>query len=180
LASAPVDHVPLVATVPLHAPEAVQAVAFSEFQLKVDVPPLAVVVGDADSVTAGEGEVATTSADSEADPPGPVQVSVKLVVAVRGSVVAVPLVGWVPLHPPDAAQVWASFALHCNVTRVPMATLFLAAARVTAGFAAAPVTGSVTVDWEDEDCWHAANAENATHPNTQRTRRETPADENDR
>lgn len=170
------DHVPLVATAPFHAPEAVQAVAFSEFQLKVDVPPLAVVVGDADSVTAGEGEVATTSADCEADPPGPVQVSVKLVVAVRGSVVAVPLVGWVPLHPPDAAQVWASFALHCNVTRVPMATVFLAATRVTAGFAAA---GSVTVDWEDEDCWHAANAESATHPNAPRIRRETPAEMND-
>jgi hypothetical protein len=72
---------------------------------------------------------------------------VKLVVAVRGSVVAVPVVGWVPVHPPDAAQACASFALHCNVTRVPMATLLLAATRVTAGFAAAPpAAGSVTVD----------------------------------
>jgi hypothetical protein len=76
LPSAAVDQVPLVATAPLHPPEAEHAVAFSEFQLKVDVPPLAMVVGDADSVTVGEGELTTTSADCEADPPGPVQVRV--------------------------------------------------------------------------------------------------------
>jgi hypothetical protein len=76
LASAPVDHVPLVATVPFQPPEAVQVVAFSEFQLKVDMPPMPIVVGDVDKVTVGEGEVTTTSADCEADPPGPVQVSV--------------------------------------------------------------------------------------------------------
>jgi hypothetical protein len=65
------------------------------------------------------------------------------VVAVRGSVVAVPLVGWVPAHPPDAAQVWAFFAFHCNVARVPMATLPLVATRVTAGFAVLPAARSV-------------------------------------
>jgi hypothetical protein len=58
-----VDHVPLVATAPCQPPEAVQAVASCEFQLKVDMPPLATVVGEADSVTMGAGEVATTSAD---------------------------------------------------------------------------------------------------------------------
>jgi hypothetical protein len=76
LESAPVDQVPLVATVPCQPPEAVQAVASAEFQLKVDVPPLEIVVGDADSVTVGASEVTTTSADREADPPGPLQVSV--------------------------------------------------------------------------------------------------------
>lgn len=63
LASAPVDQVPLAATVPCQAPEAVQEVAFSEFQLNVDMPPLAMVVGDADSVTEGAGALTTTSAD---------------------------------------------------------------------------------------------------------------------
>jgi hypothetical protein len=63
LESAPVDQVPLVATVPCQLPEAVQAVALSELQLKVDVPPLAIVAGDADSVTVGVSEVTTTSAD---------------------------------------------------------------------------------------------------------------------
>jgi hypothetical protein len=63
LERAPVDQVPLVATPPFQPPEAVQAVASCEFQLKVDMAPLAIVVGDADSVTVGAGEVTTTSAD---------------------------------------------------------------------------------------------------------------------
>jgi hypothetical protein len=72
--SVPVDHVPVVATEPCQPPEAVQAVALSAFQFKVEVPPLAIVVGDADIVTVGEADVTPTSADCEADPPGPVQV----------------------------------------------------------------------------------------------------------
>jgi hypothetical protein len=63
LASAPVDQVPLVATAPCQPPEAVQVVASAEFQLKLDVPPLTIVVGEADSVTVGAGDVTTTSAD---------------------------------------------------------------------------------------------------------------------
>jgi hypothetical protein len=63
LESAPVDHVPLAATAPLQPPAAIHAAAFSEFHVKVDAPPLAIVAGDADSVTVGAGEVATTSAD---------------------------------------------------------------------------------------------------------------------
>jgi hypothetical protein len=74
LESAPVDHVPLSATAPFQPPEAVHAVAFSEFQLRSDMPPLATVVGEAVRFTVGAGEVTTTSADWEADPPGPVQV----------------------------------------------------------------------------------------------------------
>jgi hypothetical protein len=75
LERAPVDHVPLVAIAPLQPPEAVHAVASCELQLKVDMPPGATVVGEAVSVTVGEGEVTPTSADCEADPPAPVQVS---------------------------------------------------------------------------------------------------------
>jgi len=75
LGSAPVDQVPLIATAPRQPPAAVHAVAFSELQLNVDMPPLAIVAGDAASVTVGAGEVTTTSADCEAEPPGPVQVS---------------------------------------------------------------------------------------------------------
>ena len=63
LESAPVDQVPLAATVPFQPPAAVQAVALAEFQLKVDVPPLPIVVGDADSATVGASVVTTTSAD---------------------------------------------------------------------------------------------------------------------
>jgi hypothetical protein len=72
----PVDQVPFNATAPLQPPEAVQAVALSEVQLKADMPPPATVVGDAERVTVGAAESTTTSADCAADPPGPVQVSV--------------------------------------------------------------------------------------------------------
>jgi len=76
LGRAPVDQVPLVATVPFQAPDEVHAVAFCELQVNSDMPPLATVVGEAVSVTVGVEETTTTSADCEADPPGPVQVSV--------------------------------------------------------------------------------------------------------
>jgi hypothetical protein len=94
-----------------------------------------------------------------------------LVVAVSGSVVAVPLVGWVPLHPPDAEQVCASFALHCNVAALPMATLVFAATRVTAGLAV-PAAAPVMVVSPDDDWPHAVNADNVTHPSAQRMKRE--------
>jgi hypothetical protein len=76
LVSAPVDQVPLVATAPLQAPEAVHAVASVELQVKVELAPLATVVGAAVNVTVGAGPVTTTSADCEAEPPVPVQVRV--------------------------------------------------------------------------------------------------------
>ncbi len=76
LESTPVDQVPLVATAPCQPPEEMQEVAFSELQLKVDMPPSATVVGEAVSVTVGACEVTTICADCETDPPGPVQVSV--------------------------------------------------------------------------------------------------------
>ena len=61
LVSAPVDQVPLVAIVPRQPPEAVQAVALAEFQLKVDAPPLTIVAGEADSVTVGAARVPMTA-----------------------------------------------------------------------------------------------------------------------
>ncbi len=76
LVSAAVDHVPLSATAPLQPPEAVQAVALVELQVKLELAPLVTVVGEADSVSAGAGLVTTTAADCEAEPPTPVHVSV--------------------------------------------------------------------------------------------------------
>ena len=132
LESAPVDVVPLVAIVPCQPPEAVQVVAFSALQLRLDVPPAATVVGVAPSLTTG-APVTAISTDCVADPPVPSQVSVKFVVAVRGSVVAVPLVGCGPVQPPEAMQVCASWAFHCKVAAVCMGTLVLSATNVTAG-----------------------------------------------
>jgi hypothetical protein len=63
LVSAPVDQVPLSATAPLHPPEAVQLVAFAAVHVKVELPPLATVVGEADKVTARSGVVTLTLTD---------------------------------------------------------------------------------------------------------------------
>ena len=67
---------PLVASLPLHPPEAVQAVAFVDVQDRVELLPLAMVLGLALKLTVGAGEVTVTVADCAALPPAPVQVSV--------------------------------------------------------------------------------------------------------
>lgn len=74
--SAPVDRDPLVATDPLQAPEAVQAVALVEDQIRVALSPLSTVLGLVVNVTVGVGEVTDTVADCTALPPAPLQVSV--------------------------------------------------------------------------------------------------------
>lgn len=74
--SAPVDCEPLVDSLPLQPPEAVQEVAFVDDQDNVEALPLATVVGLALRVTVGVGEVTVTVADCAALPPVPVQVSV--------------------------------------------------------------------------------------------------------
>ena len=73
--SAPVDCEPVTALVPDQAPEPVHAVALVVDQPKVELPPLATVLGLAANVTVGAGEVTETVADCVALPPLPVQVS---------------------------------------------------------------------------------------------------------
>jgi hypothetical protein len=101
-------------------------------------------------------------------PPDPEQASVKLVPAVRGGLVIVPVVGSVPLQPPEAVQVSALEAFHCSVTDAPMATLLSFACRLTLG-AVATATGLaaevVPVKASDDDCpLQAANALRAVIP----------------
>jgi hypothetical protein len=73
--SVPVLSVPLVASAPPQPPDAMHVVASTELQVSVAEPPGATVVGSAVRVTVGTGVATTTSADCDADPPGPVQVS---------------------------------------------------------------------------------------------------------
>jgi hypothetical protein len=69
--------VPLVAWVPLHAPLAVQDVAFVEDQVRVAVAPRTIEVGLTDIVTVGTGGALTdTVANALALPPLPLQVRV--------------------------------------------------------------------------------------------------------
>jgi hypothetical protein len=76
--SAGVLALPAVAFVPVQPPEALHDVAFDDVQVNVLVPPLATLVGDADSVTVGAGVEADTVTDALACllPPAPVQVRV--------------------------------------------------------------------------------------------------------
>jgi hypothetical protein len=60
--------------VPDHAPPAVHEVAFVEDQVRVELPPLATVLGLALNVTVGAGVATVTVADCEALPPVPLQV----------------------------------------------------------------------------------------------------------
>jgi hypothetical protein len=71
----PVDCEPLSALLPLHAPDAVQAVAFATVQLSVELVPLVTELGAALTETVGADELTETVADWVALPPGPVQVN---------------------------------------------------------------------------------------------------------
>ena len=73
---------------PLQPPVAVQDVALVELQVSVEVPPLAIDVGFADSVAVGTGLAVTVTVAVVAVlvPPAPVQVNEYVVVVVRGPV----------------------------------------------------------------------------------------------
>jgi hypothetical protein len=72
-----VVNVPDVVFVPVHAPDAVQLVAFVDEHVSFDVPPDATDVGDADNVSVGAVALATvTVAERVIEPPDPVHASV--------------------------------------------------------------------------------------------------------
>ena len=100
--------------------------------------------------------------------------------AVRGLVVIVPLIGWAPLHPPEAMHDCAPVALHCKVVELPLVTLVLFAASVTAGFAvsleaavAVPPVEEPVADVSADDSPQAASAANTAHPSAQPNTRPT-------
>ena len=72
----PVDWVPLVARVPLHAPEAAQEVALAELQASVELPPGAMTEGFKERVAVGGGMIDTVALLGSELPPGPVQTMV--------------------------------------------------------------------------------------------------------
>ena len=72
----PVGCDPVGALVPDHAPEAVQEVASTDDQDRTDALPLAILLGEALSLTVGGVALTDTVADCTALPPGPVQVNV--------------------------------------------------------------------------------------------------------
>jgi len=74
--SAPVDCEPLVALLPDQAPEAAQAVALVEDQVRVALAPLVMALGPTLRLTVGSGALTEIVVDWLALPPGPVQVRV--------------------------------------------------------------------------------------------------------
>ena len=74
--SAPVEAEPLTVLLPVHAPEAVQEVAFVELHVSVELPPLLTVMGLAVRLTVGAGGLIATVTACDAVPPEPVQASV--------------------------------------------------------------------------------------------------------
>ena len=117
-------------------------VAFVEVHVNVLLPPLAMVVGDADNVTVGTGVVLVTETDllAWAVPPAPVQLRVKDLLAVKAPVLCVPAVALVPLQPPDAVHDVAFVELHVKVLLPPLATVVGDADNVTVGTGAWSVT----------------------------------------
>jgi hypothetical protein len=68
--------VPLMASVPVQPPPAVQEVAFVLDQVRVELLPEAIVVGLAVSVAVGADAIVTLALTGAVVPPAPVQVSV--------------------------------------------------------------------------------------------------------
>ncbi len=67
LVRAPVDQVPLVGTLPCQPPEAAQAVASADLQVRVELPPLLTVVGAAVNDTDTATGVAAVTTDTATD-----------------------------------------------------------------------------------------------------------------
>lgn len=74
--SVPVDCDPLSALLPDQAPEALQAVAWTDDHVRVALAPLAMALGPTLRLTVGSGALTETVVDCAALPPGPLQVSV--------------------------------------------------------------------------------------------------------
>jgi len=129
---APVFMLPLVGSLPDQPPEAVQLVAFVEDQLSIAEPPLLTVVGLALRPTVGGAETLTVT-DWLALPPGPLQVSVKVVVALSAPVLELPLVGSLPDQPPEAVQLLALVEDQLSIADPPLLTLVGFALRLTVG-----------------------------------------------
>jgi hypothetical protein len=140
IVSAPLDWLPEIVLVPVHAPEATQDVASVEDQVSVEDPPLAIDVGLAANDTVGTGGAPTvTVVEALAVPPSPVHASPNVAVLVSGTLDWLPEVVLVPVHAPEATQDVASVDDQVRVEELPLATDVGLAVRDTVG------TGGVTV-----------------------------------
>ncbi|HKQ25236.1 MAG TPA: hypothetical protein VJT81_12410 [Burkholderiales bacterium] len=139
--SAAVASLPEVTLVPDQPPEAVQEVASVEVHVSVDDPPLVTDVGFAASDTVGTdtGGVpdTVTVTDLFAVPPAPLQLSVKVLVALSEPRVSLPEVALFPDQAPEAVQEVAFVDDHVSVDDPPLVT--------DTGFAVSDIVGPEVV-----------------------------------
>jgi hypothetical protein len=142
--NAPVFTLPKVAFAPLHAPDAVHAVALVDDHVNVLLAPLLTAVGAADNVTVGAGVEPATAMDALANavPPAPVQLSVYAALAFNAPVLSLPETAFAPLHPPEAVHAVAFVLDQVNVPEAPALTAAGLADNATVGAGAALAEGS--------------------------------------
>jgi hypothetical protein len=126
--------VPLVPSVPLQPPEAVQELALVELQLSVAALPLWTDVGFAVRVAVGTTLIPAFSTGLV--PSGPLHVSTKVEFLVRGPVLCVPLGANVPLQAFEAVHDVASVELQVRVAEPPLSTAPALVIKATVGTAA--------------------------------------------
>jgi len=131
--NAPVDCEPLTDLLPDQAPEAVQVVALVEDHVSAELAPRVIELGLALRVIVGAGFLTDTDADCEALPPGPVQVSPNVELAVKSPVDWVPLRALTPDQLPEAVQEVALVDDHVIVALPPLATALGPTLSVTVG-----------------------------------------------
>jgi hypothetical protein len=139
---------------PVQPPEAVQLVALVEFQLSVELPPLATLVGFAANASVGAGVVACTFTVTlrVTDPPAPEQLSENVAVALSAPVLSLPLVGRLPDHAPEAMQLVAAVLDQSRELLAPAPTFVGFAARASVGAGTGSGSGSSLTlsppDWQ--------------------------------
>jgi hypothetical protein len=126
-----VDDEPLTALVPDQPPDAVHEVAFVELHVSVELAPVAMELGLAVTVTVGAGGATDTVADCAALPPGPVQLSVYVALAVSVPVEWEPLTAWAPDQAPLAVQEVALLDDQESIEALPLLTVLGLALRLT-------------------------------------------------
>lgn len=136
------DCEPSTALTPDQAPEAEHDVALAEDQVRVELVPLATVLGLARRLTLGAGDLTETVTDCVALPAGPAQVNVYVELAVSAAVACDPLAAFRPDHAPEAKHSLASVLDQLSVESPPDSTVLGVARSVTTG--AKPETVTIT------------------------------------
>jgi hypothetical protein len=124
-----------VASVPLQPPEAAQESALREDHVSVEVPPVAIAVGSAASVTVGGFTLIVTVAGALL-PPGPAHVIEKVAFPVNTPLLCEPLAPSVPLQPAEAVHDVALLEAQVSITELPTSTVVCEAVSDAVGMAA--------------------------------------------